>query len=35
MADRGVYVCHAENVAGRAMASAMVDVESKQFLLNI
>ncbi|XP_041377591.1 basement membrane-specific heparan sulfate proteoglycan core protein-like isoform X3 [Gigantopelta aegis] len=30
MADRGVYVCHAENVVGRAMASGMIDVERRE-----
>ena len=28
-ADRGLYVCVAENVAGRAQAAAILDVESK------
>ncbi|XP_067659130.1 basement membrane-specific heparan sulfate proteoglycan core protein-like isoform X2 [Haliotis asinina] len=30
MADRGVYICLAESVAGRAMASAMIDVERRE-----
>ncbi|XP_048238836.1 basement membrane-specific heparan sulfate proteoglycan core protein-like isoform X2 [Haliotis rufescens] len=29
MADRGVYICLAESVSGRAMASAMIDVERR------
>ena len=30
-ADRGLYVCLAENVAGRAQASAIVEVERECF----
>jgi hypothetical protein len=29
MEDRGMYVCTASNVAGRAQASAVVDIERK------
>ncbi|KAK6175562.1 hypothetical protein SNE40_014001 [Patella caerulea] len=30
MADRGIYVCMVENVAGRAQASAIIDVERRE-----
>ncbi len=31
--DRGLYLCNAENSAGTGRAAAMVEVESKTFLL--
>lgn len=36
MEDRGIYVCRAENVAGRAQASAIIEVASKfTFILDV
>ena len=29
MEDRGIYICDVSNVAGRAMASGIVDIERK------
>ena len=34
MEDRGIYICHVSNVAGRAMASGIVDIERKLCLWN-